>query len=188
MSSNINDKFKKIETYLIKITNDFDKGVFVFQVGFPEKWFYKSNEHVECQKIANIEQEGESAGFIIEIFPKKEDIYIEEVVNFIVKTVETNNRIAEMEELFMEKMKTEKQKMLKEVEEFSSQIENFRMSSFDDLNNDENIEFNLNKIKKVGEEFGKVVDESKENKPLEKNNNDLKNIDPDDIDKKTDNK
>lgn len=184
---NINKKFKKIESYLIKIDNDLDKGVFTFQVGFPRKWFFKSNDIIECEKVADVD---EGNGIILNIRPKNSEIYVDETLNFIMKTIDTNNRIAEMEEMFVKKIEEEKKKMRDEVKDFYSQIENFKEDSFEDLDDENNINSNLEKIKAVSEEFEKISEEQSQKDDEENGEvkeNDLKKINPDDINKKTNN-
>ncbi|MFW6243344.1 MAG: hypothetical protein ACOC2W_04225 [bacterium] len=148
MNKSINEKFKKIEDYFIKAVNNFEENRIEFEIGFPEKWYYKSNDIIKCE-----EDNVEGVGKILKIYPQEEGYYIEDTINFIIKTIETNNRISEMEKSFKEKMESEKEKIQKEVDNFYSQIEELREKSFDNIDDDEQIDQNLDKIKEISETY-----------------------------------
>lgn len=184
MNGNVlNEKFEKIKKFLIKIENNVDKNYFEFEIGLPEKWYYKSNDFICCENLKKID----NYGTIVKIYPKKQDIRVDDIFNFIIKTIEINNRIAEMEKAFQEKMESEKEKIKNEVEKFYSKIEDLRVKSFENLDDDENIEDNLQKIQNIRETYDHLnANEEKDLYPSgntfpstvsSKIDNDLKNID-----------
>lgn len=153
MSKNniINEKFDSIRDYLLKITNNVDEMRLEFEIGLPNKWYYKSNDFIECEVLVEIKEQGT----ILKIYPKKEDVTTDDVINFIIKTIETNNKITEMEKSFEDKMKSEKEKIQTEVESFYSKIRELREKSFENLDDEKTIMNNLNEISKLTEKAKK---------------------------------
>lgn len=147
----IDEYFLEINEYLLNIKNDSELSIYVFEIGFPFKWFVKSNENIECEVITTIDDVGK----IYEIKPTNGDINISEVMEFIVKTIRTNEKIISMEESYEkevksynEKLKSYNEKIKKEAKEFYIKIEELKEQIFDTSDESE-IEILLEEINEL---------------------------------------
>lgn len=179
----INEKFDSIKEYLLLIKNNVEEERFEFEIGLPEKWYIKSNDFIECETVKKIED----FGSIMKIYSKTESTTTEDVFNFIIKTIETNNKISDMEKSFKEEVETKKQKIKNEVETFYAKIEELREKSFENLDDEETIIKNLSEISKLTQEAKKRELELASTNLEEKNIVELDKINEDGIDKKTKN-
>lgn len=148
----INEKFDSIKEYLLSIKNNVEKERFEFEIGLPEKWYIKSNNSIEYKTVKEIED----FGSILKVYAKSDSVTTDDVFNFIIKTIETNNKIADMEKSFKEEVETKKQKIKKEVETFYAKIEELREKSFENLDDEETIIKNLSEISKLTQKAKKM--------------------------------
>lgn len=177
----INDKFDSIKEYILSITNNVEQERFEFEIGLPEKWYIKSNNSIECETVKEIKD----FGSILKIYAKSDTVTTDDVFNFIIKTIETNNKIADMEKSFKEEVETKKEKIKKEVETFYSKIEELREKSFENLDDDETIKKNLSEISKLTDEAKKMELELASANLEEKDIVETDKNKEDDIDKET---
>lgn len=177
----INEKFDSIKEYLLSIKNNVEEERFEFEIGLPEKWYIKSNNLIECEIVKKIED----FGSILKIYSKSESATTEDVFNFIIKTIETNNKIADMEKSFKEEVETKKQKIKNEVEAFYAKIEELREKSFENLDDEETIIKNLSEISKLTQEAKKRELELASTNSEEKDNVESDKNKEDDINKET---
>ena len=156
----INDKFSRINEYLIKIENNSETEKLEFEIGLPIKWYIKGTNNIVCDIVAEIEDQGK----IIKVYAN--DGNIDEIFNFILKTIKTNIDIAEMERNFQDKVNLDKERIKKEVQDFYDKIEELREKSFENLDDEETLKNNLsmisdltNKVRSHEEKLGLLKDE-----------------------------
>ncbi len=161
----INEYFSRVNNNLIAIKNNSETGMYEFEIGLPPKWYMKSNDDIECEVITEIE----NAGTLYSIKPINEELEVSDVMDFIIKTIETNERIISMEESYEEKVKSYNkrlksinEKLKKEAEEFYGKIEELKEQIFNNLDDDE-VEDILEEINELSKEAKKREDLLNEN-------------------------
>lgn len=143
----VNDKFSKISEYLIKIENNSEKNKLEFEIGLPIKWYIKGTNNIICECVAEIDDEGK----IFKVYA--EDDNVDEIFNFVIKTISTNIEIAEMERNFQDKVNLDKERIKKEVQEFYDKIEELREKSFENLDDEEALKDNMKLIFNLTEQL-----------------------------------
>lgn len=118
-----------IDGYLISITRDPDNGWYVLEIGLPKTWVFDENNKIGCEIIEEYEQ-----GKVVKVFPKKVGVVIDDLVGFVGIIIETNEKIAEKEKEFTEKMQEMKSLLEKEAKHFYEELDDLKESSFKNLN------------------------------------------------------
>ena len=122
----LNEALSPIDGFLIKIERDTKNGWYFFEVGFPENWFYKENEHVTAEILKTIEGKGK----IIKIAPKNDDVDSDYIIEYIRKVVEVNKSVSEREKMFKDEMEEFKTSFQGKIADFETQMESFKDKAF----------------------------------------------------------
>ena len=89
MNRVVESALKPITGNLISIKRDPVNGWYELEIGIPKEWVFDGNEIIDCK--VTVESD---AGKIVKIFPKNDDIIIDDLILFVDVIIETNNRIA----------------------------------------------------------------------------------------------
>ena len=111
--------------YLISISRNTVKGWYELEVGIPKGWVFDENDEIGYETLSKL-----SEGSIIKIFPKKNDILIDDLVTFVEVIIETNKKIAEKEKEFTNKMEEMKGKLEEEAKKYFEELDELRQKSF----------------------------------------------------------
>ena len=130
MTDIIENILKPISGYLIFIARDTMKGNYNLQIGIPNSWVFDSNDNIECEVIEELPN-----GKRINVKPKKENVNIDDLVSFVVIIVEINERIANKEKEFSEKMDEMKSHFEDEYKNFYKELDELKENSFQTANN-----------------------------------------------------
>jgi len=118
-----------ITGYLISITRNAVEGWYEMELGIPKGWVFNENKEIKCEVISEVE-----GGKIIKISPKNLDIVIDDLVTFVVVIMETNQKIADKEKEFTQRMTAMKENLEKEVKEYYEELDKLKENSFKNLN------------------------------------------------------
>lgn len=127
--SPINDALSSIEGYLLSITRNTEGGWYELEIGMPKNWVFSGNDEIGCEITSEAEN-----GTLIKVSPKWDDITIDDLITFVVKTIQINNKIKEEELQFQ-----------KEIEEFKERLENKAKEHYNKLD-----ELKVISIKRLG--------------------------------------
>lgn len=139
----IENALEPITGYLFTITRNTEKGWYELTVGIPKGWVYNDNDEIFCEIINESEE-----GRLIKIAPKNENITVDDLVDFVVVILSTNEKIAQKEKEFTN-----------EVEEMKKQLEEKARNFYKELD-----ELKDNSFKKNSDEFVKSLQSQKEEK------------------------
>lgn len=117
-----------LDGYLISIERNIDTGMYELKVGFRKNWVFKGTDDVEC----TVETESEN-GTIAIISAKYEDVIIDDLIDFVVKVINTNQKITELNEKFEKQLEQRKKELEEEILKFDEEIEEFKKNSFERL-------------------------------------------------------
>ena len=136
----IEEALNPIDGYLISIARDTVKGWYEIEIGLPATWVFDENKKIGCEVLIDSDE-----GKLIKVFPKNHDIVIDDLVGFVEIIIHTNQKIAEKEKEFTDKMEVMKGLLEKEVKQFYTELDELKEVSF----------------KKVGENFVESLRETK---------------------------
>jgi len=125
----IETALQSITGYLISIVRNTQSGWYELEIGIPKNWVYNENNEIKCDVM-----DESSTGKLIKISPKKNNIIVDDLVTFVEIIIETNNRIAEKEKEFTDKMQLMKDQLEKEAKKFYVELDEIREKSFTILN------------------------------------------------------
>jgi len=117
-----------ITGYLISITRNALEGWYEMELGIPKGWVFNENKEIKCEVLSEV-----GSGKFIKISPKNLDIVIDDLVAFVVVIMETNQKIADKEKEFTERMSTMKENLEKEVKVYYEELDKLKESSFKSL-------------------------------------------------------
>lgn len=117
-----------ITGYLISIKRNTVNGWYELEIGMPNKWVFDENSEVSCEVL----KEG-TAGKLIKISPKNNNIDIDDLISFVEFIIETNRKIAEKEEELNKKLEEMKSKMEDVTKSFLTELDDLRDKSFKKL-------------------------------------------------------
>ena len=118
-----------VDGYLISIKRDTENGYYVLEVGLPPKWKYKSKDDIECETVFDTED-----GVLLKIFPKKETVAVDDLIEFLSKIIEFNNDLLIKEEEFNKEIANVKEDLEKKIQTFYDGLDSFKNSFFTELN------------------------------------------------------
>jgi len=122
---NLQTILNNVEGYLISIQRNAEDGMYELEVGIPKNWVYKATKTIDYETILESD-----AGAIIKIFAKDNSLVIDDLIDFVDVIIETNQRIARMQEEFDEKMKKTKEELVSERLLFDEKLDEVRETSF----------------------------------------------------------
>ena len=107
-----------ITGYLSSITRNTVKGWYELEVGIHKNWAFNENSEIGCEIVT----EGDE-GKIIKIFPKNNNIVIDDLILFVKIIINTNERIATKEKEFADKMEQMRKNLEKEASDFYKELD-----------------------------------------------------------------
>lgn len=120
----IHSKLEKLDGYLISINRNIDTEAYELEVGFRKDWVYKSTSKINCDVIVETEN-----GSRVNISGKDDDVVIDDLIRYVIKVIDKNQDITNLQMKFKEEMEKRK-------EEFANILLECE-KSFDDFDNDE---------------------------------------------------
>lgn len=130
--------------YINSFTRNTLEGWWEVEVGLPVTWVFDENSKISCEIIFENE-----VGKLIKVSPKKHDVVIDDLIEFIEIIIKTNEKIAEKEKQFTDKMQEMKNHLEEEAIKFYRELDELRENSF----------------KKNNENFTKTLNNSEQKKP-----------------------
>lgn len=149
----VNEILAPISSYLKTISRDTVKGWYELEVGIPINWVFNENEEIGIEIIMENE-----VGKLIKIYPKKQNVVIDDLILFVEIIINTNKKIAEKEQEFKKQMEKMKISLEEKAGEFFKELDELKENSFKKLN--DNFVQELKERKKRGRK-------PKEDKPEE---------------------
>ena len=143
---------------LVSITRNTVEGWYEIEIGLPSSWYYDENDEIGCEVLSK-----NDAGKLIKIFPKNQEIVIDDLVAFVEIIIDTNKKIADKEKQFTDRMQEMKGVLEKEAKKFYEELD----------------ELKINSIKNLNDNFVKVLhpeSEKKPRKPRTSKINELSNV------------
>lgn len=129
---------KPTDGYIKSFTRNTIEGWWEVEVGLPKTWVYDENKKIGCEVIFENE-----VGKLIKIFPKEHNVVVDDLIAFVEIIIETNEKIAEKEKQFTDKMQEMKSLLEKEAKHFYEELDELKENSFKSLN--DTFTKNLNK-------------------------------------------
>lgn len=126
MNKPVNDKFIPISEYLLKIERDTENGWYEIEIGVPNNWKIKENKDVDCEIVKEFD-----FAKLIKMKPKHENVFIDDLLEFARIVIDTNKKILEKEEKFIEEMKNKKAELEEMFAEFYKTLEEEQEKAFD---------------------------------------------------------
>jgi len=118
-----------ITGYLKCMNRNTEKGWYELEVGIHKNWVFDENKEIGCEIIAELDE-----GNLIKIFPKNENVVIDDLILFVEIIIRTNKKIAEKEKQFADKMNEMKKSLEVQASEFYKELDELKENSFKKLN------------------------------------------------------
>lgn len=163
----IEKELESLSGYLISIKRNTIKGWYELEIGIPIDWIYKSNDYVKCEV-----KEKTNVGNILIISPKKDDIVIDDLIDFVKLIIETNSKIREREKEFTNKINKVKEDLENQAKEFYKELNELKEKSFNNFDIDENNTSNTN-IREKKTTTKKTNSKKKVGRPPKSKNSDV---------------
>lgn len=129
----IQGALKDIDGHLLSITRNTTKGWYELEFGIPNTWVYDETAEVGCEITTDAGENGK----LIKIFPKKNDVVIDDLIDFVKLIMSTNKIIAEKEKKFEEKFQKVREDLENEAKRFYEELEEMKKISFKNLKQSE---------------------------------------------------
>ena len=117
--------------YINSFTRNTVEGWWELEAGLPANWVYDENSKIGCKIIFENE-----VGKLVKIFPKKQNVVIDDLINYVEIIIETNKKISEKEKEFTDKMQGMKNLLEEEAKKFYQELEELKEHSFKKKNDD----------------------------------------------------
>lgn len=114
-----------VEGYLVSIKRNTVNGWYELEIGLPVKWVYDENNEIKCEVLNK-----NDVGVLVKISPKNSNIVIDDLINFVGVIIETNQKIAEKEKEFTDRMEQMKGMLETEARKFYDELDELRNNSF----------------------------------------------------------
>lgn len=121
----IHNKLEKVDGYLINIERNIDNSSYELAVGFRKNWVFKSNNHIECKITSE-----SNNGTLVTISGKHDEVTVDDLIDYVIKVIETNKKITEMQKRHEEEIEKKKEKFAEELLKFEEELEKYKESSF----------------------------------------------------------
>jgi hypothetical protein len=132
-----------ITGYLLSITRNTLKGWYEMEIGIPKGWVFTDNDEIICEVLNENEN-----GKLIKIAPNNDSVSIDDLVDFVIIILDTNEKIAQKEKQFTDKMMEMRDRLEEEAKKFYEELDELKDNSF----------------KKNSENFVKTLQSQKEEK------------------------
>lgn len=154
MKNIVHDRLSKIDDHLLSIQKNVDNNFYELEIGLRPSWVFKATNEIGCE--VTHETEG---GNIVRVFSKSEDVVIDDLIHFVEKIIETNKKIAEMEEAFQKKLEEQKKMLESQIRDFQDQLEKVKDISFDDQDEEQEVEEESNDSTQLSNEEKEQLEE-----------------------------
>lgn len=121
----IESVLEPVTGYLSSIKRNPKNGWYEIEIGLPLSWVYDDNNEIKCEIISKSD-----AGKLIKVVPKNEKIVIDDLISFVGVIIETNERIAEKEKEFTDRMEQMKGMLESEAKKFYEELDELKTNSF----------------------------------------------------------
>ena len=125
MATTIQDAFNLIESNLLLMERNTEKGWFEFEIGIPANWVFDENRQITCEVINETD-----AGKLIRVAPKNKKITLDDLIRFVEIILETNQKIAEKEKEFTNSMEVMKAELEKKAKQYYEELDKLKEDSF----------------------------------------------------------
>jgi len=151
MNKNIVENIlKPLDGYLAQIKRNTINGWYEIEVGLPKDWVYKDTALIAYDEIVKNKD-----GVLLKIYPKKDSIYIDDLIEFVRLIIETNEKIVEKEMEFKETINQVKKDLEEQTNKVKKDLEEKTKIFYDELDKMKEISFN---------EFDEKLNETTKNK------------------------
>jgi hypothetical protein len=116
--------------YVNSFTRNTTEGWWELEMGLPKGWVYDENSKIGCEIVFE-----NDIGKLIKVSPKKKDVVIDDLIAFVEIIILTNEKIAEKEKQFKDKMQEMRGLLEKEAKSFYLELDELKENSFKNLNN-----------------------------------------------------
>lgn len=122
----IESSLSPIDGYLLTLKRNTEYGWYELEVGIPAKWSYSENEYIGVEVLHETEE-----GKLIRVFPKNDDIIVDNLVEYVSVVLSTNKMIEEKEKEFQQKLEIMKEEMVRNASDFYKDLDNIKKTSFE---------------------------------------------------------
>jgi hypothetical protein len=120
---------ESVTGYLVSIKRNPMNGWYEIEIGLPNTWVFDENNEIKCDVLSKSD-----AGKLIKISPKNDTVVIDDLITFVEVIIETNEKIAEKEKEFTDKMEQMKGMLETEAKKFYEELDELRSNSFKQRN------------------------------------------------------
>lgn len=131
----IEKTLEKLDGYLLSIERDTVNGLYFIKVGLPINWVYESTEKINCEVLNEF-----SEALLIKVSPIVDSVGLDELIMFGKNIITVNEEIVKMEKEFNKEVELKKAKLISEINEFQNKMEDLKVKSFNDEEDDEKVE------------------------------------------------
>lgn len=125
----VEEKLKTITGYLLSIKRNTVSGWYELEIGLPNKWIFNENEAIGCEII----NESDS-GKLVKIFPKNNNVIIDELIQFVSIIIDTNKEIEKKEKEFTSQLEEMKKMFELKAADFYKELDELKVNSFKTVN------------------------------------------------------
>jgi hypothetical protein len=118
------------EGYINSFIRNTVEGWWELEVGLPKTWVFDENSKIGCELIFENE-----LGKLIKVFPKKNNIVIDDLITFVEIIIQTNEKITVKEKEFTNSMQEMKSLLEEKAKQFYEELDELKENSFKNLNN-----------------------------------------------------
>lgn len=117
--------------YITSFIRNTVEGWWEIEVGLPASWIFDENSKIGCEVTMETD-----AGKLVRVYPKTDDVVIDDLVAFVEVIIKTNEKIAEKEKEFTDRMQEMKKILEKEATKFYEELDELKEDSFKKNNDD----------------------------------------------------
>jgi len=111
--------------YIKSFSRNTVEGWWEVEIGLPINWVYDENVKIGCEIVFENE-----VGKLVKVYPKKTDVVLDDLIAFVEIIIATNERIAEKEKQFTDKMQEMKGILEDEAKKFYQELDELKENSF----------------------------------------------------------
>jgi len=111
--------------YIKSFSRNTVEGWWEVEIGLPINWVYDENVKIGCEIVFENE-----VGKLVKVYPKKIDVVLDDLIAFVEIIIATNERIAEKEKQFTDKMQEMKGILEDEAKKFYQELDELKENSF----------------------------------------------------------
>lgn len=121
----IESALEPVTGFLLSIKRNPMNGWYEIEIGLPSSWVFDDNNEIKCELISKTDR-----GNLIKVVPKNDKIVIDDLIAFVEVIIETNERIAEKEKEFTDRMEQMKGMLESEAKKFYEELDELKTNSF----------------------------------------------------------